>query len=473
MLSLNKTVLEILAIGAIVLHLWARPALAAGTCTDCLAQVTAARLHLRAGPDLSTRSVVLLHRKDRLRVIDASGQWWKVSYEGETGFVDRRYVKLVTEEAAAAPLTFGSPVAQLRQVKERLKERQGEAGAYTQQESNLMDSLNKIDASLNVIEQKAAVLTQKVDGLTAQIVKKEAAETALERQVADLRTYAASRLVAVYKLNRLGTLPLIASAGSFFDFLIRKERLERLSAYDARVWHTLTVKQADLAALKAHLTAQREALRPQSLALAKQKAALTRQRDERNQLLFDIKTKKSLALAAIAALKRAAEALNREIATDTSTPNTEAPPSDFKALKGLLNLPVRGTIISFYGPYTSARLHVTGFRSGIDIAADRGEPIRAVDRGKTIFAGWFKGYGNMIIIDHGDHYCTVYAHAQELFKKKGESVASGEVIGTVGDTGSFQGPELHFEIRHHGRPVDPLTWLGKRSRNNYDKRATH
>ncbi|MCF8091550.1 MAG: M23 family metallopeptidase, partial [Desulfotignum sp.] len=78
-----------------------------------------------------------------------------------------------------------------------------------------------------------------------------------------------------------------------------------------------------------------------------------------------------------------------------------------------------------------------------------------------IFAEWLKGYGNLVIIDHGENYYTLYAHLQEMFKKKGEAVNKGEVIATAGDTGSVKGLCLHFELRHHGRPVDPLKWLEK------------
>jgi len=67
----------------------------------------------------------------------------------------------------------------------------------------------------------------------------------------------------------------------------------------------------------------------------------------------------------------------------------------------------------------------------------------------------------MIIIDHGDHYYTVYAHAEELFKTKGDPVEAGDVIATVGDSGSIEGPGLHFEVRYHGKPVDPMQWIRK------------
>jgi septal ring factor EnvC (AmiA/AmiB activator) len=137
------------------------------------------------------------------------------------------------------------------------------------------------------------------------------------------------------------------------------------------------------------------------------------------------------------------------------------PAESFIAFKGLLNMPVKGKIITRFGPHKNNKFNVVNFRSGIDIKSDRGEPIRAVSFGRVLYAGWFKGYGNMIIIDHGDNYYTIYAHAEELFKSKGDAVETDEVIATVGDSGSMIGPSLYFEVRHHGKPVDPLKWIEK------------
>ena len=124
-------------------------------------------------------------------------------------------------------------------------------------------------------------------------------------------------------------------------------------------------------------------------------------------------------------------------------------------------MPVKGKIISFFGPFKNKKFNVVNFQSGIKIKADRGEPIRAVSDGHILYASWFKGYGNMIIIDHGNSYYTVYAHAEELFTSKGDRVEAGQVVATVGDSGSMIGPNLHFEIRHHGKPIDPLEWFKK------------
>ena len=189
---------------------------------------------------------------------------------------------------------------------------------------------------------------------------------------------------------------------------------------------------------------------------------------QRAALLQTIRSKKELALAALAQLKEAAQELDATVkdlqpagpASSAETPAAESY-KPFDAYKGLLSWPVRGKIISLFGPYRDEKYKVMNFQSGINIQAERGEPIRAVSDGYIIFANWFKGFGNMIILDHGNHYYTVYAHLEEVFKVKGDHVQKGEVIATVGDSGSLMGPALHFEVRYHGKPMDPLDWIKK------------
>ena len=169
-------------------------------------------------------------------------------------------------------------------------------------------------------------------------------------------------------------------------------------------------------------------------------------------------------LAAIEALKQSALALDQKVQLLSTTEKRllreeKVPAKSFNELKGLLKIPVKGTIVTGFGSYLNTKLNVLNFRSGIDIKTDRGEPIRAVSAGRIIYASWFKGYGNMIIIDHGNSYYTVYAHVEEFFKAKGDGVESDEVIATAGDTGSMIGSGLYFEVRHHGKPQDPMEWI--------------
>ena len=135
--------------------------------------------------------------------------------------------------------------------------------------------------------------------------------------------------------------------------------------------------------------------------------------------------------------------------------------NDFSAHRGLLKMPVSGNVVSKFGKYIEPNSGAVNFRNGVEIKTQQGTPIRAVFSGQTIFSSWLKGYGNVIIIAHGEHFHTVYAHVEEVFSAKGKQVEAGEVIATVGDSGSMIGPSLYFEIRHRGSPVDPLVWVNK------------
>ncbi len=131
----------------------------------------------------------------------------------------------------------------------------------------------------------------------------------------------------------------------------------------------------------------------------------------------------------------------------------------FAALKGKLPHPAPGPIAVGFGRVVNPLFNTVTVQNGLDIAAPAGAPVRAVAAGKVVHAGWFKGYGNLIIVDHGEGYHSLVAHLGSMQTAMGEEVGAGTVLGTVGDSGSLKGAYLYFEIREHGRPVDPRPWL--------------
>jgi septal ring factor EnvC (AmiA/AmiB activator) len=143
-------------------------------------------------------------------------------------------------------------------------------------------------------------------------------------------------------------------------------------------------------------------------------------------------------------------------------PILKPPSSGFPALQGALPLPTGGRITNTFGAKSGMALHAGLYGNGVLIKAPKGQSVQAVYDGVVVFAGWFKEYGKMMIIDHGDHYFTVVAHAEQFLKTVDEPVKRGDAIATVGSSGSTDGPKLYFEIRHFGKPVDPMEWLAVR-----------
>ena len=133
----------------------------------------------------------------------------------------------------------------------------------------------------------------------------------------------------------------------------------------------------------------------------------------------------------------------------------------FGKLRGALNFPVKGKILSYFGAQKD-EFNTTIIKNGIEIKAPQGSPVKAIYPGKVLFSDWFKGYGNLVILDHGDGYYSLSGHASDLLKNVGDKVKAGDTVALVGDTGSLHGSCLYFEIRYRGKPLDPLKWLARR-----------
>jgi septal ring factor EnvC (AmiA/AmiB activator) len=341
-----------------------------------------------------------------------------------------------------------------------------DVAAFTRRESDIIKHLNQVELALNTSKNRAADLKREIGKLAHMIDEASTASEELRKQIHANEDYVSRRLVVLYKMNRLGKFYLLASAESMNEFIQRKAAMERILAYDEKIRGDLVKNQAELKKMLKRLEAHIALKSARAAEYQEQTRLMSQERSTRAKILADIRKQKALELAAIDALTQAADDLERKIKL-LNTEKAEAVPDknssqlSFSAHKGLLIMPVNGKIINLFGPYKNPKYNITNFRSGIDIKADHGEPIRSVFKGKVIYSNWFKGYGNMIIIDHGNSYYTVYAHMEETFKSKGDEVDAGEVIATVGDTGSMMGAKLYFEVRHHGKPMNPLKWLQK------------
>ncbi len=130
---------------------------------------------------------------------------------------------------------------------------------------------------------------------------------------------------------------------------------------------------------------------------------------------------------------------------------------DFTRLRGRLALPLAGEIVARFG---SAREGGGPAWKGLFIQSAAGQGVHAVATGRVVFADWLRGFGNLIILDHGDDYLSLYSNNESLYKQPGEAVRAGDVIASVGNTGGHERAGLYFELRHQSRPFDPLSWVG-------------
>jgi len=371
------------------------------------------------------------------------------------------------DEDGPAPPPVGAPLENLRREAEAagrdLRERQTEIDRISRREDDLLNALETAAQALHRHRRRAQAAKAELEELADKIASTRAAEEDLLRRIRANEAYLSKRLVALYTLRRLGGADGWASSASMLEAVKRRAALERIVSRDEEVQRSLRVYSAELQELRLRLTGHQEEQLLRAADYDRQLAAVRREQSNREKLLAGIRTDKQAQQAAVGSLREATRMLERKIQSlthpsdaPTGRPTAVKPVS---ASKGLLIFPVKGKIANLYGSYRHPRLNVPAFRNGIDIAAERGEPVKAVHAGAILYSSWFKGYGNVVIIDHGDHFYSVYAHLEDVFKSVDNHVEAGDVIATVGDSGAMGAAGLYFELRHHDRPLDPLEWL--------------
>jgi septal ring factor EnvC (AmiA/AmiB activator) len=357
--------------------------------------------------------------------------------------------------ALAAP----SPRVRLDALEQRRRAEERAARLLADQESSVLDALAESERDLAeaVAEARRAEAARLAsEASLARAREEEAAAVQAEKsRLASLRP----RLLARARLGRTGELQILLASSSLSELVKRRYLLDRILRSDVRL---LAEAQAARAAREAARTArQEEAVRLAALAAeaSERREDAKARREEREALLAALRSARSLHERAASEAGEQAHKLADFVATLPPPRTALAGPTGFAALKGKLPHPAPGPITVGFGRVLNPRFNTVTVQNGLDIGAPSGTPVRAIAAGRVVHAGWFKGYGNLIIVDHGEGYHSLVAHLGSMQTAMGEEVAAGAVLGTVGDSGSLKGTYLYFEIREHGRPVDPRPWL--------------
>jgi septal ring factor EnvC (AmiA/AmiB activator) len=363
----------------------------------------------------------------------------------------------------------------LQQTQRQLQEERQKAAAAKARESGLLQELEQTERRLAEKQQDVVRLDNRIRRAQADVHALRAEITALEARRASQQEVLARRLRAMYKVQALGAvLPLLLTGDDPVARSTTVRYLASLASLDARVIQEYRgtserledrkareeARQQELATLRAD--ARREQTEVDREA-AKRRTLLARVRDERvyhERMVGEL----SEATRRLEAFIRDLQAKQRRTARvpPPKTGPTDSPSAGFAALRGRLPWPAEGRIVTTYGAQKHPRFGTRTFRNGVDIEAGEGRDVTSVYTGQVIYTGWFKGYGNLVILDHDNDYYTLYAHLAEIQVKEGDDVRQGQRIGTVGDTGSLEGPRLYFEVRHQGKPQDPEQWLRQR-----------
>lgn len=331
-----------------------------------------------------------------------------------------------------------------------------ELNALKASDAQLESAVRALNAQVQTQSAAASAARQAVAAAEQSLAEAESQVAATEAEMARLREAVVQRAVTAYIHPQSDGLAGLSESRTIGEATRRSALLSQLANRDSGVIDRLRAMREDFEEQKDKAARQRELAAGRRQAVESKLSALKKAQADKLRLESALSTR-------IAEFQRevdglAAEEANlsnlirqREAAGRASRGSTGA--VDGRVSGAGLIWPVRGSVTSEYGSRWG-RMH-----AGIDIAAPAGTPIRAAKAGEVIHAGTMSGYGNVVIIDHGGGFSTLYAHQSRLASSDGQSVGQGAVIGYVGSTGRSTGPHLHFETRVNGSAQNPRRYL--------------
>jgi septal ring factor EnvC (AmiA/AmiB activator) len=327
--------------------------------------------------------------------------------------------------------------------------------------SSLQSALKKVELETSSINRDIRLQRNKINKLEKELSGLNQREKTLQKSINEQNAAITEQIIAAHKLGNQEPIKLllnqedpqqVARVFKYYNYFLQA-RAAKIQRYKKDIDSLTTVID--------DIERQKQALNQTRAGLQADKKKLVSQTQKRKKTLTSLqaslrndKKKLSKLLQERGKLEELISAV-KEAAAELELPSNY---QSFVSRKGTLKWPVKGRVGHSFGSRRSGSLRWEGWL----ISANAGDSVKTVHHGRVVFSNYLRGFGLLIIVDHGDSYMSLYAHNQELLKDTGDWVQSNEVISRAGNTGGLEKPALYFEIRKQGKPADPKTWLGKR-----------
>jgi len=358
---------------------------------------------------------------------------------------------------------------ELQRINQEMQENKKELKRAKKKEHTILVDLDKIDRDIQAGSAELANQQRQLRNAEASLQGIEASNSEISRELTVLKRLYGQRLRALYKVQRSGAVmtmavdnPGIAVKQAKYLGLIAERDSVMMREY-GRALDRLASRQKEISEKKEEILGQKRVVEIK-------KGELETKRRQKAVILASVRQKKDLyeetlheleeSSASLWAMIKKDDAERRAAETSHALPQKESNAS--RTEKGRLPWPLEGQVLTRFGIQRHPQFGTMVFRRGIEIEAREGQAVRAVSDGEVVYADWYKGYGKLMILDHGSGFYTLYGNLSQLDLNKGVRVTKGQVIGLAGETGSLKGAKLYFEIRRNGEAEDPLTRLTKR-----------
>ncbi|HLJ59060.1 MAG TPA: peptidoglycan DD-metalloendopeptidase family protein [bacterium] len=355
--------------------------------------------------------------------------------------------------APQSHVAASSAESTLARIQQQLADRRRALAQTRMQEQHALVQLSWAQERLERARMGLAQTVSALHGTQAAVAQVTSSLATVSQQLETHETLMGARVRAFYERGPLGYLDVLLGAADFRDFVSRSYLLGVIINRDVQLYQQVSSERAKQSEARATLAEQEQHLAEQQAQWIVSRDQTVRLAQERRDLLTRVRSQRLAQEEAIRELE--AESLKITDIIRRSTGRVHVGP--IPTLRdGALLWPVEGRISSGYGWRTHPIFGTREFHTGIDIAVPWGTPIHAAAPGSVIFTGWMRGYGMLVILDHGNGLSTTYSHLSSYSVHVGQRVERGEVIAHIGSTGWSTGPHLFFEVREDGKPVNPL-----------------
>jgi len=376
-----------------------------------------------------------------------------------------RLVPVVLSGLIALSLSFHavadkSQQAELDQLKRSISSLEKELQNQRQEKDDIQQQLELVERQSAKINRKIRLLRKKIADNQKQLENLVHRQQQLEKRIMDQRSAIAEQIRAAYKTGSEEPVKLllnqenpqrIARIFKYYEYLLeaRSQKIQQFKITIDKLEKTI----AEINDIKINLANSQKELQTDLKALLKTTK-------KRQQTLNSIESQLLTGEQQLSNLQRQRKELERLIDRVQRAAEKVAPAKDypsFAASKGKLIWPVKGRLKHSFKSKRGNYLRWEGWL----INTQAGTVVQAVHHGRVVFSNYLRGFGLLVIVDHGDGFMSLYAHNQELLRETGDWVQSGEIVSRAGNTGGLNKPALYFEIREKGVPVNPKIWLSK------------
>jgi len=343
---------------------------------------------------------------------------------------------------------------ELKRIEKKLELERKSLGKFQARERSILKEMDGIEKRYQAVEKEIARLDGLGISLKDQIEELTAEVSRVEREISQKQDSLRQILVSAYKIGPLGGAKFLWAADSLRELDRGFYLIRRLSGEAEKIIDQYAGLQREGQRKKQQLQEQLNQVSLTEQKVREEKLEADKEREAKARLIQEVRNREEVRQQLISELEGAAKILEDVINSLASQRGVrpEEKGHDFAREKGKLRFPASGVVVSGYGMVEDPEFHTTLFRKGIEIETEAGEAVRTLEAGEVLYSGWLEGYGNVIIIDHGNGYFSLSARLQEL--GKGE-----EIIGRASGPGPWGEAGFYFEIRHNGQPLDPEDWL--------------